>query len=60
MMIAPCKDCTRREVGCHGKCEDYGKWNEEHARLKKKEADARKYGRISSAYISEAIRRMKK
>lgn len=19
----PCKGCTKREVGCHGKCEDY-------------------------------------
>ena len=20
---SPCKDCTRRTVGCHSKCEDY-------------------------------------
>jgi hypothetical protein len=22
-MKAPCKDCDAREIGCHGKCEDY-------------------------------------
>lgn len=22
-MTAPCKDCKRREIGCHGKCEEY-------------------------------------
>lgn len=19
-------DCTKREIGCHGKCEDYAEW----------------------------------
>lgn len=22
-MSAPCKDCTRRELGCHAKCPEY-------------------------------------
>lgn len=26
MDIAPCRDCKKREVGCHAKCEDYKSW----------------------------------
>ena len=22
-MIAPCKDCEQRDLGCHGRCEEY-------------------------------------
>lgn len=22
----PCKGCIKREIGCHGKCEEYAKW----------------------------------
>jgi len=22
----PCGNCTRRQLGCHGKCEDYKEW----------------------------------
>lgn len=33
-MRAPCKDCPRREVGCHSKCDDYIKFDAENkARL---------------------------
>ena len=24
--IAPCRGCTEREIGCHGKCEKYIQW----------------------------------
>lgn len=24
--ICPCKDCTKREPLCHGKCKDYNEW----------------------------------
>lgn len=24
--INPCKDCTKRQVGCHGSCKEYGEW----------------------------------
>lgn len=24
----PCKDCTKRHVGCHGECADYKSFNE--------------------------------
>jgi len=22
----PCRDCTKREIGCHAKCPSYGDW----------------------------------
>jgi hypothetical protein len=31
--IAPCKDCTDRHVGCHGKCKKYIDWKEEKDKL---------------------------
>lgn len=27
-MIPPCKDCDKRELGCHGKCEKYAEFRE--------------------------------
>lgn len=32
-MQTPCHGCTRREVGCHGKCADYLAWREERDKL---------------------------
>lgn len=39
-MVAPCKDCTERHVGCHSTCQDYKdfvKWNEEQKEIRKQE-----------------------
>lgn len=36
-MRCPCKGCAAREVGCHGKCEQYGAWKAEMA--KKRQAE---------------------
>lgn len=35
-MITPCKGCTKREVGCHGKCEDYKTFKNEMTAVNKK------------------------
>ena len=32
----PCKDCSERKLGCHGKCERYKLWGEECASLRNK------------------------
>ena len=34
-VFSPCKDCTRRKVGCQGKCKDYEKYLEEYHAMKK-------------------------
>lgn len=39
-MVAPCKDCTERHVGCHSTCQgykDFVKWNEEQKEIRKQE-----------------------
>lgn len=43
-MLNKCKciDCTRRDIGCHSRCEDYKKWKAEIDKIRKamKEAKA--------------------
>ena len=33
---APCKDCTRSYIGCHGKCEEYIAYQEDRKAAKNK------------------------
>lgn len=45
-MNAPCKDCCKRYVGCHGRCEKYlefKKSNDERIKQKSLEVDADQY-----------------
>lgn len=32
-MTAPCKDCARREVGCHAKCKEYLEYRNYNERM---------------------------
>lgn len=43
-MVCPCKDCARREIGCHAECADYKAFQE----YKRKENQNRKdfYGTL--------------
>lgn len=34
-MEAPCKDCTKRHVGCHSECNEYCKFVEERRKIYK-------------------------
>ena len=45
-MKAPCKDCEKRYIGCHGRCEKYlefKKANDERLKQKSLEIDADQY-----------------
>lgn len=45
-MKAPCKDCGKRYIGCHGRCEKYlefKKANDERLKQKSLEIDADQY-----------------
>ena len=33
MVNGPCKDCTRRYVGCHAECERYKEAKKKHAEM---------------------------
>jgi len=42
MIVAPCKDCTKRHISCHSTCEDYKNWSDDCKKLKEGiEADRR-------------------
>lgn len=32
-MIAPCMNCTKRELNCHSNCEEYQKFKKERAEI---------------------------
>ena len=43
-MKPPCKDCAKREVGCHAKCEEYAKYRAEiDATREAKKAEEQKW-----------------
>ena len=51
-MITCCKDCQKRQVGCHSNCEDYvaqrAEMTDENEREKKRHCDFRGYGVYAS------------
>lgn len=34
-MDNPCKNCSRRHIGCHSSCMSYGKWKDERDAMRK-------------------------
>lgn len=53
---APCKDCEKRQVGCHSTCEPYIKFAQE-----RKEMNEAKVKEIEEGYyLRESIARMKR
>lgn len=52
-MKNPCKDCKKREVGCHASCKDYlkwKKWNEEETEKKREYSIRQNYERTTDYY----------
>lgn len=52
-----CKNCTKREVGCHGKCEAYIKECAEYQRCKDEIKKAKESDRIYESTKSANVRR---
>ena len=53
----PCRDCERREMGCHGKCSMYQEWQRKNEEIKhkiqlKEEVDHYSYGRALRVKLS--------
>ena len=42
-MICPCKGCTKRKIGCHGKCIEFEDWQIYHKAVKE---DLREHGAL--------------
>lgn len=32
-MSSPCQECERREIGCHGRCDDYKEWKAKRRKI---------------------------
>lgn len=42
-VVAPCKDCEERELGCHDRCEKYQTFREARKEFNRKVAEFNKY-----------------
>ena len=57
-MTAPCRECPFREVGCHGRCEQYRDWLR-RLRHAKKAADRQKeewWYEAKNAYFRQQLK----
>ena len=45
-LIPPCKDCSNRKIGCHGKCNLYKEYRERLDNLNEIIRNINKYGSI--------------
>ena len=43
MAKAPCKDCEKRELGCHGRCEEYAEYKKQNEKAKSEYPEIYKY-----------------
>ena len=57
MKSPPCKNCDRREVGCHGRCELYREFTERH---KSEKSQKLQENNVTSYFIESARRGIKK
>lgn len=51
-MKAPCKDCVKREIGCHSNCNKYKKWKSKQKSRDKEEVEY-------VGYLEGTMKRMK-
>ena len=49
-MICPCRDCTTREIGCHGNCEEYADWKKDRETGKTKWAETPEFSKWMKKY----------
>lgn len=52
-MIAPCKDCPNRKVGCHADCKPYLEFAEERQAIRERH----KNDVCAAAFVSKAYQR---
>ena len=60
MISSPCKDCQKREIGCHSKCKHYIEFRHDLDEINKmKEAEKDGYPIMHAPIVREIWRRMK-
>ena len=55
-----CKDCTKRHIGCHAKCEKYKQDQEKRRKEKEQIKKAKDHDNMLNGYEWERINRAKK
>lgn len=56
----PCKGCTDRSAGCHGKCEAYLSWHEQHVAKQREIRSKIEAENITNAFYIESGIRIRK
>lgn len=63
IMTAPCKNCNKRDIHCHGKCNEYSNYKSELEKINKmKKAKNEAHIYTTSSYrerVTKIIRRQK-
>ena len=60
MANTPCKDCSDRQIGCHGICERYKSWNADHIEQNRKIRTEREKDNLYRSYVAETSARNNK
>lgn len=55
-MKAPCKECDRRQIGCHGLCRDYMAWKDELEKRKENQPETPDLSREKKRYLWRQMR----
>lgn len=50
-MKTPCKDCDRRQIGCHSMCRDYMAWKDDFQKRKENQPEAPDMSREKKRYL---------
>ena len=58
MMNAPCKDCERRKLLCHGCCKEYKEWKKAYEARKEADRQQKEY-RIPERVMREYWRTLR-
>lgn len=56
-MVAPCKGCEKREIGCHGKCELYQTYANERDRINKEKYYDKETKRMTTKWVEKNQKR---
>ena len=59
-MKPPCKDCPRREIGCHAKCPDYVEYAAERAKARERYLKEKEVRDASFAMICKRMKRIRR
>ena len=59
-MKCPCKECSKREVGCHGKCANYQEWRKWRDEQNAKERAIRNAGYSDSVWMEQHWKKVRK